>query len=191
MSSPGSIIRARLEDCPAFAGQTPAYVSLGANLESRVGSPVQTLHAAMESLVLLSRGPLLVSSVWESTPLDCPPGSPRFFNAVAALLPHEQSPEELLLALQQIENRLGRVRSGVSNAPRTLDLDLLAWGEVARSGALLTLPHPRMHERRFVLEPLLEIAPDFVVPGQGAARDLLTEIAPQGTIRPINSACSL
>lgn len=191
MSSPGSIIRARLEDCPAFAGQVPAYVSLGANLDSWVGPPERTLRFAMESLALLSRSPLLVSSIWESTPLDCPPDSPRFFNAVAALLPHKQTPEELLLALQQIENELGRVRSHVRNAPRALDLDLLIWGAEFRNGALLTLPHPRMHERRFVLEPLQEVAPDFVVPGKGAVRDLLAEIAPQGTIRPIISSCSL
>lgn len=191
MSSRASIIRARLEDCPALAGRVLAFVGLGANLDSRAGSPEATLQRAMASLAALSELPVLVSSIWETTPLDCPPDSPRFFNAVAALVPGERSPEALLQSLQQIENSLGRVRSGVRNAPRTLDLDLLSYGELIQNTPVLTLPHPRMHERQFVLSPLLEIAPDFVVPGKGTARQWQEKTGFQGAISPINSGFSL
>ena len=191
MSSRASIIKARLEDCPALAGKVLAFVGLGANLDSRAGTAQASLHSAMESLVALSECPVLVSSIWETTPLDCPPDSPRFFNAVAVLVPGERSPAELLQALQQIENSLGRVRVGLRNAPRTLDLDLLSYGDVIQSSPVLTLPHPRMHERQFVLTPLLEIAPAFVVPGKGEARQWQEKIGFQGPIFPINSGPSL
>jgi len=136
-----------------------AYVALGANLPFGAGDPAATLQSVLPELQLLSAQPLLVSSFYESDPKDCPPGSPQYLNAVAGLLPlADETPESLLLKLQALEQRFGRVRSGVVNEARTLDLDLLAFGAEVRATAFLTLPHPRAHERRFVLEPWIDLA---------------------------------
>lgn len=134
-------------------------MALGANLPFGGGDPAETLRAVLPALQQLSTVPLRVSSFYESDPKDCPPGSPRYVNAVAALAPVAgTTPETLLQALQALEQRFGRVRSGVINEARTLDLDLLAFADETRATAFLTLPHPRAHERRFVLEPWRELA---------------------------------
>jgi 2-amino-4-hydroxy-6-hydroxymethyldihydropteridine diphosphokinase len=113
----------------------------------------------VEALRALSEAPLRVSPYYESDPKDCPPLSPRYCNAVVALLPRaEETALSLLLKLQGIEARFGRVRSGVVNEARTLDLDLLTFPGTTSNTAQLTLPHPRAHERRFVLEPWIAIA---------------------------------
>jgi len=121
----------------------------------------------MERLGELSDGPLLRSSLWETAPVDCPPGSPRFVNAVVGLVPRgAETPESLLSKLQALESEFGRRPKEVLNEPRPLDLDLIAVGSETRAGKELMLPHPRAHQRRFVLEPLSEIAPGLVLPGQ-------------------------
>ena len=192
MSSPNNIIRAKLEDVPAFAGAELAYIGIGSNQASGQEEPVAIIQRALLVLAQLSDYPVLVSSFWESTPIDCPPESPRFVNAVVALLPRNGSPRQLLTNLQQIEEEFGRKRGNVRNAPRTLDLDILSFGNVLMQEAELTLPHPRMHERAFVLMPLLEIAPDYCVPGiERPASMLLQQIADQGTLSPINFAMAL
>ena len=135
------------------------FVALGANLPGVAGDPVQTLQAALVDLGQLSHEPLIVSSFYQSTPKDCPPGSPLYVNAVAALQPlHGEEPLSLLKKLQAIEERHGRRRSGVPNEARIIDLDLLGFAGVNCASPILTLPHPRAHERRFVLEPWIEIA---------------------------------
>jgi 2-amino-4-hydroxy-6-hydroxymethyldihydropteridine diphosphokinase len=140
-----------------------AFIALGSNL----GNSRDTLLRAMDCLEALSAAPLLRSSLWRSTPVDCPPGSPPFINAVAGLIPRSGvTPEGLLTTLQSLERRLGRLPKKSLNEPRPLDLDLIAWGDAVRSTPALTLPHPRAHRRRFVLQPLAEIAPEFVLPGQ-------------------------
>lgn len=140
-----------------------AFVALGSNQGDSVG----LLREAGVRLEGLSRSPLRRSSLWRSTPVDCPPGSPAFLNAVVALEPLPgTTPESLLLELQAIERALGRRPKRVLNEPRPLDLDLIAFGEETRQSEQLTLPHPRAHWRRFVLEPLAEIAPDLILPGQ-------------------------
>ena len=146
-------------------------VALGSNL----GDPVATLQAAFAQLAVLSTGPLLRSSFWRTTPVDCPPGSPDFVNAVVAWeAAPDQTPESLLASLQAIEQKLGRQRKGPVNEARTLDLDLIVFGWEQRSTPELILPHPRAHLRRFVLEPLVEILPDCWAPGWAAsARELL------------------
>jgi 2-amino-4-hydroxy-6-hydroxymethyldihydropteridine diphosphokinase len=99
--------------------------------------------------------------------VDCPPGSPRFLNAVVGLEPLAgESAETLLSKLQALEVEFGRKPKTMLNEPRPLDLDLIAYGSEKRDRPALTLPHPRAHLRRFVLEPLSEIAPDLVLPGQ-------------------------
>jgi 2-amino-4-hydroxy-6-hydroxymethyldihydropteridine diphosphokinase len=129
----------------------------------------------MDRLQELSDQPLVRSSIYETDPVDCPPGSPHFSNAVVALRPRPgETPESLLIKLQALESEFGRGRKQVHNEPRPLDLDLIAFGSEIRNTPGLILPHPRAHLRRFVLEPLSEIAPDFVLPGQfSTAKELL------------------
>jgi 2-amino-4-hydroxy-6-hydroxymethyldihydropteridine diphosphokinase len=129
----------------------------------------------MDRLQGLSDQPIIRSSLYETDPVDCPPGSPKFVNAVAGLLPRSgETPETLLDKLKSLEREFGRQPKRMHNEARPLDLDLIAFGKETRNTTDLVLPHPRAHERRFVLEPLAEIAPDFVLPGQTqTARDLL------------------
>lgn len=149
-------------------------VALGSNL----GDPATTLQAAGDELAALSTRPLLRSSLWRTAPVDCPPGSPDFLNAVVAWeAAAEETPESLLASLQTIERKLGRQRKGVINEARTLDLDLIVFGREVRSTPELTLPHPRAHLRRFVLKPLVEILPECRAPGWPAcARELLSQL---------------
>ncbi|HVY70464.1 MAG TPA: 2-amino-4-hydroxy-6-hydroxymethyldihydropteridine diphosphokinase [Verrucomicrobiae bacterium] len=157
-----------------------AFVALGSNL----GDSVQILRDAMDRLAKLGSSPLLKSSLWKTSPVDCPPGSPPFVNAVVGLetLPGE-TPETLLEHLQQLEKEYGRRPKVVLNEPRPLDLDLIAFGTETRDCARLTLPHPRAHQRRFVLAPLAEIAPDLVLWGQSKrVAELLADLATDETI---------
>jgi 2-amino-4-hydroxy-6-hydroxymethyldihydropteridine diphosphokinase len=140
-----------------------AFVALGSNL----GDPKQNVLRAMERLQVLSDLQLLRSSLWQSTPVDCPPGSPLFVNAVVGLVPRASAtPENLLDRLQSLEQEFGRRPKSVLNEPRPLDLDLISFRQELRDSERLTLPHPRAHLRRFVLQPLSEIAADLVLPGQ-------------------------
>jgi 2-amino-4-hydroxy-6-hydroxymethyldihydropteridine diphosphokinase len=136
-----------------------AFVALGANLPSDEGAPEDTLRRAIGALIALSQHLPVISGFYESDPKDCPPGSPPYVNAVVALMPKaDEDPLSLLHKLQHIENVHGRERTGVRNKARTLDLDLLTFGTVVCDTPELTLPHPRAHERRFVLQPWMEIA---------------------------------
>jgi 2-amino-4-hydroxy-6-hydroxymethyldihydropteridine diphosphokinase len=142
---------------------TSAFIALGSNL----GDSRQNVLRAMERLQGFSDAPLLKSSLIETAPVDCPPGSPNFVNAVVGLLARPgETPESLLAKLQVLEAEFGRQPKKVLNEPRPLDLDLIAFGDEVRSAPDLILPHPRAHRRRFVLQPLAEIAPDLVLPGQ-------------------------
>jgi 2-amino-4-hydroxy-6-hydroxymethyldihydropteridine diphosphokinase len=152
----------------ASAGSQPelhklAFIALGSNL----GDPKQNVLRAIERLQALSDFQLLRSSLWQSTPVDCPPGSPSFINAVAGLLPRAgATPEALLDQLQSLEQEFGRRPKTVLNEPRLLDLDLICFRQEIRDTQRLTLPHPRAHLRRFVLQPLSEIAADLLLPRQ-------------------------
>jgi 2-amino-4-hydroxy-6-hydroxymethyldihydropteridine diphosphokinase len=140
-----------------------AFVALGSNL----GNSIDIVSRAIEQLQSLSGKPLLKSSLWQSTPVDCPPGSPPFINAVAGLAPRAgETPATLLRQLRGLEEKFGRQPKKILNEPRLLDLDLIAFGSRTMNSADLVLPHPRAHLRRFVLQPLSEIAPDFILPGQ-------------------------
>ena len=132
-----------------------------------MGDSRKTLIAAFERLRNLSAGPFVQSSLWQTAPVDCPPGSPPFLNAVAGFVPARgETPESILAKLQALEKEFGRHPKKVLNEPRPLDLDLIAFGAETRATAQLTLPHPRSHQRHFVLQPLNEIAPELVLPGQ-------------------------
>jgi 2-amino-4-hydroxy-6-hydroxymethyldihydropteridine diphosphokinase len=142
---------------------TWAFIALGSNL----GDSRQIIQRAMERLQDFSAAPLLKSSLIETEPVDCPPGSPNFLNAAAGLMPRAgETPESLLAKLQALEKEFGRRPGKVRNAPRPLDLDLIAFGHATRNTQQLVLPHPRAHLRKFVLQPLAEIAPNLVLPGQ-------------------------
>ena len=142
---------------------TEVFVALGSNL----GNSREILSLAMMCLQEFSTTPLRKSSLLETAPVDCPPGSPNFLNAVVGLTPHAgETPETLLAKLQALEKEFGRQPKKVLNEARPLDLDLIAFGEETRATQELTLPHPRAHLRSFVLQPLAEIAPDFILPGQ-------------------------
>jgi 2-amino-4-hydroxy-6-hydroxymethyldihydropteridine diphosphokinase len=133
------------------------FVGLGANL----GDAAATLAAALRALdALPGTQRVATSSLWRSAPLDA--GGPDYLNAVAELR-STLDPAALLQALQAIEATHGRERP-YPNAPRTLDLDLLLHGDTVLATPMLTLPHPRLHQRAFVLEPLAEIAPGLLLP---------------------------
>lgn len=150
----------------------PAWVGLGANL----GDTQATLAAAIDALAALPATQLVAtSSCYRSAPLDA--SGPDYLNAVVQLRT-ALAPHELLARLQAIEAQHGRARPW-HNAPRTLDLDLLLYGEQMIDTPQLEVPHPRMHQRAFVLAPLAECWPDVVVPGWGRARELLAAVAAQ------------
>jgi len=159
-----------------------AIIALGSN----VGDSRRTLLLAIERLRSLSDAPLLQSSFWHTVPVDCPSGSPPFVNAVIGLVPRpDETPESLLSKLQTLETEFGRRPRQVRNEPRPLDLDLIAFGSQTHATPELTLPHPRAHQRRFVLNPLSEIAPDLVLPGQTrTALQLLRELQPNPAPAP-------
>jgi 2-amino-4-hydroxy-6-hydroxymethyldihydropteridine diphosphokinase len=140
-----------------------AFVALGSNL----GDSRRIILEVMARLQNFSDQPILKSSLWQTSPVNCPPDSPLFVNAVAGLAPRTgETPESLLKKLRELEKEFGRPPKKVPNEPRPLDLDLIAFGLETRDTPELVLPHPRAHLRRFVLQPLSEIAPDLVLPGQ-------------------------
>ena len=146
-----------------------AFVGLGSNL----GDPEELIASALE-LLAGEEGieVLAVSSLRETDPVGFE-DQPRFLNG-AAELATKLAPRELLERLLAIERRLGRIRGEVPRfGPRTIDLDLLLYGEETVQEPGLTLPHPRLHERRFVLEPLAELDPALEVPGRGPVQALL------------------
>jgi 2-amino-4-hydroxy-6-hydroxymethyldihydropteridine diphosphokinase len=141
-----------------------AVVALGSNL----GDSRQIILEAVARLQDFSDRPVLQSSLWQTSPVNCPPGSPMFINAVVGLEPREgETPESLLKKLRRLEKEFGRPPKQILNEPRPLDLDLIAFGPETRHTPELILPHPRAHQRRFVLQPLSEIAPELVLAGQG------------------------
>jgi 2-amino-4-hydroxy-6-hydroxymethyldihydropteridine diphosphokinase len=148
-----------------------AFIGLGANLGAREA----TLRRALELLAGEREIDVLrVSSVRETEPVGVVE-QPSFVNA-AAELETTLAPRRLLDALLDVEVRLGRVRDGTRWGPRIVDLDLLLYGDSVVEEPGLQLPHPRLHERRFALEPLAELDPDLVVPGRGAVSALLARL---------------
>jgi 2-amino-4-hydroxy-6-hydroxymethyldihydropteridine diphosphokinase len=132
-----------------------AYVGMGSNLGDRAGALLLGVRGMMSAGLRVAR----LSSVYETEPLGVEDEQPSYLNAVAELRPPLPPPEELLARLLKIEYALGRRRERPL-AARALDLDLLLYGDERADTPLLTLPHPRIHLRRFVLEPLNELAPD-------------------------------
>ena len=159
-----------------------AFIGLGSNLSGLLGDSSEYVDAALErlgqeeGLVLIGRSGLYQSEPWGNR--DQPP----FINAVAEVI-SQLSPRQLLEVLLHTENELGREREE-KWGPRLIDLDLLSFDDCQLDTDELKLPHPHMHERAFVLKPLLELDPDFVIPGRGTARGFLKEMSDaQGVLR--------
>jgi 2-amino-4-hydroxy-6-hydroxymethyldihydropteridine diphosphokinase len=153
-----------------------AFIGIGANLGDARGNVADALaRLGRQSGCRL----LASSSLWRTAPVDA--SGDDYINAVAVI---ETSLEAhvLLATLHAIETAHGRERP-YRNAPRTLDLDLLLYGDEIIQTPALTVPHPRMHERAFVLAPLLEVAPETVIPGRGLAADFLADVTDQAILR--------
>ena len=149
---------------------TKAYVGIGSNLGDRAGNLLLAVrgmtHAAMTVTCL--------SSIYETEPIS-DVEQPPFLNMVAEIGNHLPTPEQMMARLLRIEFALGRVRD-LKDGPRTIDLDLLFYGEMRSDTEFLRLPHPRLHERRFVLKPLAEIAPRLVHPVLNRSVEELLEV---------------
>lgn len=157
----------------------PVYVGLGSNLDD----PERQVQRALDSLPELPHTRLVAVSGLYRTPPMGPQDQPDYVNAVAGLLTR-QAPEELLLSLQNLERSLGRVRSkGDRWGPRVIDLDILVYGDVQQSMPGLSLPHPGISERNFVLFPLRDIAPSLTVPGQGFVTGLANQLGDTDMLR--------
>ncbi len=137
-------------------------VALGSNL----GDRLENIYRGVKFLNTFHTGkqPLLVSSVYETEPVDCPAASPRFLNAVCVLT-CSIDPEVLLKEIKQFEQSVGRNLQARRNSPRPLDMDIIYYGSYVCRSPHLTLPHPRAHQRKFVLAPLAELRPYLCLPG--------------------------
>lgn len=161
-------------------------VALGANLNSSHGTPEQTIRAAILALEYAGVRVLKQSTIWLTTPVPAS-DQPLYRNAVIAV-DASCSPADLLALLHDIEAAFGRVRK-TRNEARVLDLDLIAYHDVVLGGADIALPHPRLHERAFVLVPLCEIDPQWMHPVlRLSARTLLDRLPDQNAIATMQSA---
>jgi 2-amino-4-hydroxy-6-hydroxymethyldihydropteridine diphosphokinase len=153
-------------------------VALGSNLSDRL----ENLRAARRRIVALAnvQPPILSSAIYETEPVDCERGAGKFLNAVVEF-EYESDPADLLEQLVGIEESLGRKRDHGKNVSRTIDIDLLYCGADRIDNERLRLPHPRMHLRKFVLQPLADVQPDLILPNQSkTVGELLAEAGETG-----------
>ena len=161
-------------------------MKVGVSIGSNLGNRLEHLSQACDFLCELSTGHRVVAaSVYETEPVGCAAETPPFLNTVVEFETDLQ-PQSLLEQCQLFEQLLGRPREHGRNEPRAIDLDLLYCGDVVMNEPALTLPHPRLHQRRFVLQPLAEIQPGLVIPGLGkTAAQLLASL---GDTQPVRLA---
>lgn len=158
-------------------------MKIGIALGSNLGNRMVNLRAARRAVVdLVGDKNLLASPVYETEPVGCEPGAGKFLNTVLEI-EYDGDPTELLDHMIKIEESLGRKRDHVSNVSRKIDIDLLYAGDLSVENEKLHLPHPRMHLRRFVLQPLADIRPDLILPEQTKpVRELLAELKDSATV---------
>ncbi|WP_435770419.1 2-amino-4-hydroxy-6-hydroxymethyldihydropteridine diphosphokinase [Nocardioides sp. SYSU DS0651] len=154
-------------------------IGLGSNLGERFGNLQGAVDALADTPNLWLTG---VSPVYESEPLDCPPDAKKFLNAVV-LADTTMSAHRLLDRALAIEDAFDRMRSEVKNAPRTLDVDIIVVGDRRSDTDVLQLPHPRAHERAFVLQPWFDLEPDAEFPGLGPVSELLAKAGADALVR--------
>ena len=157
-------------------------VALGSNL----GDRLENLRAARRAILDLSnvKPPILSSAIYETDPVDCEPGANKFLNAVIEF-DYDRDPPSLLEELIRIEKALGRKRDHPKNVSRTIDIDMLYYDQRIIEDERLQLPHPRMHLRKFVLQPLANIRPGFILPGQTQTVDeLASKVQNSGEVVP-------
>jgi 2-amino-4-hydroxy-6-hydroxymethyldihydropteridine diphosphokinase len=152
------------------------FLGLGANL----GDRLRTLQRAVDLLAERGVRAIASSRVWATAPVGGPDDQPEFLNVVIEIDPAALGPDDVLAIAHEVEAALGRVR-GERWGPRTIDIDVLLWGDRTSEDPDLTLPHPRLHERAFVVLPMLDVDPDPHLPH---GRRLLELPAPQGEVRP-------
>ena len=155
-------------------------VALGSNLDDRL----ENLRIARQQIIDLTdaQPPVLSSAIYETDPVDCEPGAPKFLNATVEF-GYDGDPRELLKQLKSIEDTLGRPREHARNVSRKIDIDLLYIGDTKIKRRELELPHPRMHLREFVLQPLTDIRPELILPSQRkTVRELLAEVENSGEV---------
>ena len=155
-------------------------IALGSNLGDRLGN----LREARDALAAFHEkgAPMLSSKIWETEPIECGPGAAPYLNAVVEI-EFAESPATLLHGLQAIEFKMGRPARRPRNAPRTVDLDVLYTEEMTFKSDEITIPHPRMHLRRFVLNPLCDIRPGLVLPGMRETVSELLAKAPGAEVK--------
>jgi 2-amino-4-hydroxy-6-hydroxymethyldihydropteridine diphosphokinase len=154
-----------------------AYLALGANL----GEPLKQLNSGVREINAISGCSVIAcSSAYQTEAQETKRSQPDYFNAVVAI-ETTLSAQTLWTSLAEIEFAHGRVRApgGERNAARTLDIDLLLFGTSTINSPTLIVPHPRMHQRAFVLRPLLDVAPDVMIPGLGSAKDFFRDVRSQ------------
>jgi 2-amino-4-hydroxy-6-hydroxymethyldihydropteridine diphosphokinase len=162
-----------------------AGVALGSNLSDRL----QYLRMARQAIDEMEgvMPPLLASAIYETDPVDCEEGAGKFLNAVVEF-GYDGRPADLLQGLRQIEASLGRPGEHARNVSRKIDLDLLYVADMTIEEGELQLPHPRMHRRRFVLQPLADIRPDLILPGQTkTVRELLASLTQSAKVERLTN----
>jgi 2-amino-4-hydroxy-6-hydroxymethyldihydropteridine diphosphokinase len=155
-------------------------VALGSNLGDRLAN----VRAARKAIVDLAgvAPPILASPIYETEPIGCEPGAQKFLNAVLEF-EYKGEPAALLERLLQIEQLLGRERNHPGNVSRNIDIDLLYFGGIEIDNKKLQVPHPRLHLRKFVLQPLADIRPDLMLPNQTkSVRELLAQVDNSGKV---------
>ena len=159
-------------------------MKVGIALGSNLGDRLSNLREARRLIAGLSgvNAPILSSSIYETEPVDCEPGAAKFLNAVLEF-DYDGAPIDLWRELKRIEATLGRSQQHERNVSRSIDLDILYAGDLKTETQQLVLPHPRAHQRRFVLQPLVEIEPDLVLPNQSkSVRELLASLGESATV---------
>jgi len=155
-------------------------VALGSN----IGDRLENLREARRQIIELAsvRPPVVSAGIYETEPVDCEPGASKFLNTVIEF-DFEGDPVQLLEQLVRIEQSLGRKRDHPKNVSRRIDIDLLYCGDRQIDNEQLQLPHPRMHLRKFVIQPLADFHPDLVLPGRTrTVRELLAELKEPGEV---------